>query len=272
MTPLLNRLIEQLLLPPGAMLTGLALALALLHLPRSSPIGARLFRLRFMLGLLLVAGYLCTIPLTAHLLAEARHPHGYRDALTIDQIRRSQAQAIVVFGCGRASKAPEYDQQDTLSPGGLVRVRYAARLHRLTGLPLLMAGGRPYNEERSEAAIMAEVLEQEFHIPVTWKDEASRDTRENALFATAILKQANINRILLVVHHRDMSRALLSFQQAAGNSIQVIPAPMAIRPEFKLSFSWDANDLLLWIPNAEALAMTAMELHEWLGGIWYRLR
>jgi uncharacterized SAM-binding protein YcdF (DUF218 family) len=48
-----------------------------------------------------------------------------------------QAQAIVVLGGGRYRGAPEYGG-DTVSAMTLPRLRYAARLQRETGLPLLV--------------------------------------------------------------------------------------------------------------------------------------
>ncbi|MBF0627335.1 MAG: YdcF family protein [Magnetococcales bacterium] len=272
MTPILTRLLEQLLLPPGVMVTGILITLLLLHFPRSAPPATRSGRVRRALVLLGALTWLSLLPVTANLLADHLHPPTDETVLTPERLRQSQAQAIVVFGYGRAPKAPEYDGQDTLLPGGLTRIRYAAHLYRLTGLPLLVAGGRPYGETRSEADIMRGVLEEEFFVPVAWMDEESRNTFENAANSAALLKQANIRRILLVVHNRDLPRALLAFQQAAGESIQVTPAPILFRNRHALRFSWDPVDLWPWIPNADALALLAVELHEWLGQLWYRLR
>ena len=53
-----------------------------------------------------------------------------------------QAQAIVVLGGGTYFAAPEYGG-DTAGTFTLERLRWAARLHRDTGLPLLVTGGAP---------------------------------------------------------------------------------------------------------------------------------
>ncbi|MBF0271286.1 MAG: YdcF family protein [Magnetococcales bacterium] len=272
MTPLLNRFLEQLLLPPGALLSGMALVWLLLTLPGSTPAATRIRRGRTLLGVVLTLSWLATLPVVANTVADRLHPQARDTALSAEKIRQTDAQAIVLFGYGRASQAPEYDGEDTLSPGGLARVRYAARLHRLTGLPLLVTGGRPYGETRSEAAIMRGVLEEEFRVPVAWMEEKSRDTWENAAFSTAILQQAHITRILLVVHNRDVPRALLAFQKSAGESLQVTPAPILFRTDTPFRLSWDPVALMRWIPNADALSLLAVELHEWLGQLWYRWR
>ncbi|MBF0189721.1 MAG: YdcF family protein [Magnetococcales bacterium] len=272
MTPLLNRFLEQLLLPPGVILTGMTLAWLLLVLPASAPLATRIRRGRTMLGGVLILSWLATLPVVAHGVADRLHPPARETALTTEKIHKTDAQAIVLFGYGRASQAPEYDGEDTLSPGGLARVRYAARLHRLTGLPLLVAGGRPYGETRSEAAIMREVLETEFQVPVAWMEEKSRDTWENAAFSATMLQQAGITRVLLVVHNRDVPRALLAFRKSAGERLQVTPAPILFRTAPPVRRSWDPLELIRWIPNADALSLLAVELHEWLGQLWYQWR
>ena len=58
-----------------------------------------------------------------------------------DSIR--QAQAIVVLGAGTYRDAPEFGGLDSISRNALFRVRYAAYLHRQSGLPILAAGGAP---------------------------------------------------------------------------------------------------------------------------------
>src|SRR4051794_23933566 len=82
--------------------------------------------------------------------------------------RGAGAQAIVVLGGGRLKNAPEYAGQDSPSLVELARLRYGAKLHRETGLPLLVTGGTPDGSSESEAAVMARVLRDDFAVPVKW--------------------------------------------------------------------------------------------------------
>ena len=68
------------------------------------------------------------------------------------------ARAIVVLGAGSYIEAPEYGT-DTVSAQTLERVRYAARLYRLTGVPILLSGGSPRGAHSSEAEQMRDVLD-----------------------------------------------------------------------------------------------------------------
>ena len=53
----------------------------------------------------------------------------------------AHAKAVVILGGGVRRNAPEYGG-DTLATLTLERVRYGARVARLTGLPVLVSGGR----------------------------------------------------------------------------------------------------------------------------------
>jgi uncharacterized SAM-binding protein YcdF (DUF218 family) len=169
------------------------------------------------------------------------------------------AQAIVVLGSGTYFNAPEYGG-DTVTAFALQRVRYAAKLQRETGKPLLAAGGNPHGGE-PEALFMKKILEQELNVPVRWTETRSRTTHENALFASAILKEEGISRIYLVTHSWHIPRAAREFERTG---LVVTPAPTDFSTPGELS-------LLHFLPNARALLKTYYALHEALGLAWYWL-
>jgi uncharacterized SAM-binding protein YcdF (DUF218 family) len=176
----------------------------------------------------------------------------------LDMARAGEAQAIVVLGGGRHRQAPEYGG-DTVSEPSLARLRYAAKLHRETGLPILVTGGAPDGGRISEGEAMRRVLAEEFGVPVRWAEEASINTRENAKLSAELLKQDGITRILLVTHAWHMQRAERVF---LATGLAVLPAPTLFqrRPTTPLDF----------LPQGYGKARTA--LHEWIGILWYRLR
>ena len=169
-------------------------------------------------------------------------------------------QAIVVLGAGTYFNAPEYEG-NTVNRLGLERIRYAARLHRLTRKPILATGGTPLGSNSSEAAQMRDVLEKEFRVPVRWIEEASGNTRDNAYKSFAILKKDGVSRIALVTHAWHMPRATREFEQAG---FKVIPAATAYTTRYK-------TDLSAFIPTAGALQKSSFFFHEVIGMIWYWL-
>lgn len=174
------------------------------------------------------------------------------------------AQAIVVLGSGRLSNAPETAAHDMPSATSLERLRYAAQLHRSSGLPILVSGGNPDGDTESEAVLMTRSLHEDFGVSTTWQESLSNNTLENAIYSVRILHQAGVHQVLLVTDAIHMSRALASFRQA-GSDMIFTPAPTVFFSAERRSF----NDFL---PSAEGLRRSSYALHEWIGMQRYRLK
>jgi uncharacterized SAM-binding protein YcdF (DUF218 family) len=172
------------------------------------------------------------------------------------------AQAIVVLGAGRIANAPEYAGEDVPSAIALQRLRYAAKLHRDTGLPVLVSGGMPDGAKISEAAIMGRVLREDFVVPVRWLEEHSNNTEENARDSAAILQQAGIRRILLVTDAIHMPRARQAFERTG---LAVVAAPTVFH-------SAERSTIVDIFPRSRWLQRSDYAAHEWLGIGWYWLR
>ncbi len=245
---IVTKLISAFLLPPFSLLL---LALAGLILMRSRPrLGRRL------LIVSIVLTWLCSTPLVAesalHLL------EGEPQAV---DVRSGRAGAIVVLGGGTYFNAPEYGT-DTVGEPTLVRLRYAAKLQRQTGKPVLLTAGKPLGNDLSEAQQMKSVLEQEFGIPVRWTEDASDNTWQSAGYSFPILQQAGIKRIYLVTHAWHMLRAVMAFQHAG---FEVVPAPTAFTTRYQ-------KGLPGFIPSAGAMVDSRIFVHEIIGIVWYRLK
>ncbi len=185
-----------------------------------------------------------------------------RPFLVVADPKQSAAQAIVVLGGGRSFAAPEDQGRDQPSSVSLVRLKHAARLQRMTGLPLLVSGGAPDDGGESEASVMQRSLQEDFKVPVRWIESRSENTFQNARYAALELKQAGVQRILLVTDALHMARAQTAFVSAG---LEVVPAPTA----FKQTHALMPAD---FIPKGSAFANSHYALHEWIGQWWYRLR
>jgi uncharacterized SAM-binding protein YcdF (DUF218 family) len=174
------------------------------------------------------------------------------------------AQAIVVLSAGRLENSPEYGGLDIPDYIGLARARYAAKLQRETGLPLLVSGGYGKTGKRdiSLASSMARVLQEDFATPVQWIEDKSGNTAQNAAFSAAILRQAGVRRILLVTDAMHMRRSRVAF---AREGLEVIGAPT-------LFFSRERLEALDFLPGSEGLRRSRYAAHEWLGMAWYGLQ
>lgn len=177
----------------------------------------------------------------------------------LDPAHAASAQAIVVLGGGMRRHASEYGGA-TINGLTLERVRYAARVARATGLPVLVSGGAVRGEP-SEAALMRNLLVNEFGVPVRWVETRSRNTHENATDSAAMLRDSGVHRIILVGHAFDFPRSRKEFE-AAG--IAVVPAPIFSPPPVP-------NDVADFVPGIAGLQQSYYALYEMLANVLFDL-
>ncbi len=249
---MLYSLIKSLLLPPVGLFLLILLGVAWWRRPLLG---------RGLVFLSTVALLTLSLPIVSHKLMLPLEPYL---ALSVADLERSQAQAIVVLAAGRNSGAFEYGG-DSIGPITLQRIRYGAWLQRRTGLPLLVSGGSPSDRAPTLARMMADVLEQAFGVPVAMIEDRSRNTRENAMFSARILRQHGLQRIFLVSSAWHLPRAVAAFEQ---EGLAVTPAPTAFEHR---DFS-DGVILEDFLPGPKALQRSYYAIHEYLGRLWYALR
>jgi len=173
----------------------------------------------------------------------------------LDLALAKSAQAVVILGGGTRRRAAEYGG-DTLGPLTLERVRYGARVARLTALPILVSGGITFGE-KAEASLMRQSLEEEFGVPVRWIEPESRNTHENAVRSAAILRAEGIREVLLVAHEFDMERSRAEF---AEQGIATVAAPTGIVAQG--SRTW-----IDYVPSMGALNQSYYALYELLANL-----
>lgn len=245
------RLLKAACEPPACLVI---LVLLGLILRRWRPRGAA-----WLVGLAGAALFVLSLPVVGGLLLCSLQTFPTADLL---QVKVDPPGAIVVLAAGNSKHAPEYPYGgQTCGPFTLERIRYAAHLHRQTGLPVLVSGGRLADDQPPAAQLMAEVLRQEFQVTVQWVEGRSRTTGENAAHAAEMLESAGIGRVLLVTHAWHMRRAAAAFERVG---LEVLAAPTAFRSPPRYSPTE-------WIPSWKGLRDSSLAWHEWLGALWYRL-
>ena len=240
--------LSELLLPPANLLL---LAVA----------GYALLRVAPRTGRALIAGavvllYLMSTPLVSEFALDT-----IQWGVPLDRSRIAEATAIVVLGGGSNRDAVEYGG-DTVNFRTLERIRYAARLHRETGLPILTTGGKPPEYNESEAALMKRALEEDFLVSVRWIEPDSATTAENAANSAPLLKAAGVNTIVLVTHAYHMRRAKIEFER---HGLAVQPAPTDISGPGEVT----ASD---FVPAIRSLYASYYAMHEAIGMVWYALK
>ncbi|WP_428265907.1 YdcF family protein [Haliangium sp.] len=245
---MLRQVVNSLLLPPGCTLV-LAAAGALLWWRRP-----RLGR-----GLVLVAGLLLwalATPVVAGFLLTSLQT---APALPT-QGELPPAEAIVVLSAEAEAAAPEYPAP---APGRdtLIRLRYAAALHRRTGVPILVTGGPPRADAPAVGVAMQAALEAEFELNPRWVEVQARSTWDNAAGAAPMLQADGIQSVYLVTHAWHMPRAQACFE---AQGLVVVPAPTGFR-----AAPWQGPASLL--PSWPAVRDSAYAFHEWVGRGFYAI-
>ncbi|MEM7017680.1 MAG: YdcF family protein [Pseudomonadota bacterium] len=186
-------------------------------------------------------------------------------ALSPDQLENPEPRAaIVILGGGRNENAPEFGGRDQVSAATMTRLRYGVYLHKQTGLPLLLSGGRVFKEAKSEAELMAEILTEYFQIQPRWLEGGSRNTEANVDNTVDVLSQAGIDTVYLVTHAWHMPRAMRIFTRT---NVKVIAAPTAFVTPPKT-----VQGPLPWLPSMRGLSIVRTALHEYIGMLWYSMR
>ncbi len=218
-------------------------------------------RLHVIGGLLVALGLgglvVLATPTVSHALRQGLEPPPLAASARLDGAR-----AIVILGGGRDYQAPEFGWGDAPANASWRRLAYGAYLHRRSGLPILVSGGRVFDEHSAEASLMAAALREVFDVPVRWLEGGSATTADNARQSAELLATEGIEHIALVSQAWHLPRATAEFERAG---LTVTPAPT----EFA---SPPPEGLMAWRPSAYHLHQSTRALHEWLGRgeLWLR--
>jgi uncharacterized SAM-binding protein YcdF (DUF218 family) len=173
----------------------------------------------------------------------------------------SAAQAIVVLG-GGVHRGDGDKVPDTLGMWSLERLDFAVHAYRQLHLKIAVTGGKPPGAHTAEAPLMKAVLEDDFAVPVSWVEDRSRTTYENALLTKELLQRDNVTTVVVVTHAWHMRRALWSFERVGLHAIPW-PAPLSYP---------DTDRPTDYLPSTGALEVVYRALHEAVGLAYYRLR
>lgn len=249
----LTQTLKAIILPPTILVIWLAVAAVLI--PRWYRLGVAL-----LMALLLVF-YLLSAPVTA--LRFIGSVEASTQALSQSEIESfKKPAAIVVLGAGRNRDATEY-AGDTVSDAALARIRYAAKIKRISHLPLVVSGGKKLRLDQPEALLMKRTLQEDFAVSVEYLEVSSRTTWENAVNTRKLLRDLNIDHIILVTHAWHMRRAKFAFETAG---FTVTAAPTGFFQHNNKFFG-----TIAFLPNITGMRASYYASHEILGLLWYKI-
>lgn len=178
------------------------------------------------------------------------------DQPTVNGIK--DVQAIVVLASGSYYGVPDFDGIGQNSESSLVRLAAGLRLHKSLHIPLILSGGRLFDDIATEASIEYRFLracgvEDSYLI----KESRSRNTAENAKFVKKICQQRGFNKVILVTSAFHMPRSVFFFSREGVN---VMPYPT----DYKTSRNMRLN-AFSFTPSAGSLYHVSLAIKEYLG-------
>lgn len=186
------------------------------------------------------------------------------------------AEAIVVLGGGTESEQYPRPLVETNSAGD--RVLYAGKLYKEGKAPVVLLSGGNITwlggRTTTPAEDMARILDlMEIPRSAVWLQTKSRNTYEDALYSSQMLKENGIEKVLLVTSAQHMPRSAALFKH---QGIEVIPMPVdytVTQSDWDALFSFEPqNTLVNLIPNVSSMSLTSSVMKEYIGMVVYRLR
>ncbi len=166
-----------------------------------------------------------------------------------------RADVIVLLGGMTRGVVPGADLPDL--SGSVDRLFHAAALYRAGKAPvLLLTGGNAPGYEAEALSMKHMLLAMGIPDEVLLLEDRSRNTRQNARYSAAVLRDRQVRSILLVTSAYHMRRAKLEFERQgfevlpAATDYQVVEAP---------------RTLLDWLPVVGSLNQTTRVVKEYLG-------
>jgi uncharacterized SAM-binding protein YcdF (DUF218 family) len=245
----MQAIIEAFLLPPGLFVLIGVISLALC----SRWTGRLLFLVN------LSALYLLSTPVVGTYLMSSSE---LSKAASEAEIRAFQPQVILVPLSNRNTHAPEYGGQ-TVGSDSLQRLRYAAYLHRRTGLPVLLSGGQTPELGPPSTELGRRILEQEFQLSAATVETENSSGDGNARLNNPLIARIGGRRVLLATQAWHIKR---TSERLRAQGLAVLEAPTDIT----LPIS-DARDPKLWIPRLWALGLSKRSMQERMGEAWRRV-
>ncbi len=190
--------------------------------------------------------------------------------------KTEEAEVAVVLG--GATEPAQYPRTAAEVNGAADRMLYAARLYKDGSIKtLLLSGGSIpwYGAYTSPPALEMQEILNLTGVPndVIWLETRSQNTYENALYSAEILKEHDVNKVLLITSAMHMPRSVKLFE---AQGLEVIPAPT----DYTVTQAGWQN---LWHPSLEEffinllptygnISQTTYALKEYVGMTVYSLQ
>ena len=246
----LKKLATPFILPPGLFILALLLSAVFLIFRHHRNLGI------YNLVVSLIFWIFCSAPFADFLIG------GLESEFEIPQDVKGDV--IILLGGGSIDNVPDFSGYGIPTDTMIGRIVTAVRLQKKLDIPIIVSGGKVYENDNSEAFIAKRFLVDlgvaEDKIVL---EEKSRDTYENAKYTKEICFKNDFQRPFLVTSASHLRRSLLSFRKVG---MDIIPYPANFKSKRDHTYQ-----LRHYLPRSSSLMKTSNALHEYFGILFYKL-
>jgi len=215
--------------------------------------------------LIINAGFLLLLamPFVARSLMSSLEPKPLVMSELKELMQSESKKAIVVLSYGRQILAKEYGDIDTINDETLLGLQYAVWLKKKTEFPLLVSSGNGKNKATSDTILINNALIANFEISPDWLEAKSVNLQQSAEFSKAILKQEEINQLVIIAPASQAKKVAVVFE---NHGFEVMSAAY--------NFHFSDSQLMesySFLPSSYALYKSAEAIEEIIIYWWYDL-
>ncbi|BBO84326.1 hypothetical protein DSCO28_48920 [Desulfosarcina ovata subsp. sediminis] len=172
---------------------------------------------------------------------------------------------VILLGGGIVDRVPDLTGRSAPSPMMMGRVVTAARLYQRLKLPVIVSGGRLFDDGGAVEAPVIKRFLVDLGIPekMIITEDRAQDTAQNARLTAAICHQHGYRQPILLTAAYHLKRARMAFESAG---MAVTPFPAYFLGARDVPHTWRQ-----WLPHAGTLYISASALHEYVGILYYRM-
>lgn len=176
---------------------------------------------------------------------------------------KPKADVIILLGGGVIEDVPDISGTGVPSLEMNVRIIAAARLHRIFDIPVVISGGRVFNNNPETVVVKRFLTDLGVASSKIYTESESNDTLENALNTKIVLDKYGFKKPLILTTAMHIRRAELSFRLAGVNAK---PYPVGFKTVENRKYRWHS-----FLPDAANMHNISKAMHEYIGYWFYKI-
>ncbi len=178
--------------------------------------------------------------------------------------RNPKGDVIILLGGGVYDGVPDFSGVGAPSGEMAERLIAAVRLQKKLRIPIIVSGGKVFEDKKAEAPIVKRfLLDLGVSSDKIITEEKSRDTFENVRYTKEICSQKGFRKPIVVTSAFHMRRAVTCFETAG---MKVLPFPSGYKTWQGKKYGWED-----YMPGAGNLSNASAALKEYAGFLFYKI-